>query len=726
MMKTRPLCFACLFFFVFQVMFLTVVSGKSIGDIPASSIFYDEKEKSVSLSGQVYKKTTTSNIQILYLKNTSTKDSHLLIYDENFIEIAIGQVITLQGTTSVFERARNPGNFDQRLYYAKQHLYGMVWCDQLLSISGEEQWLMEKLYQVKQQWKNRIVEGLGEKKGAVLTAMLLGERSDMEPEMKELYQKNGIGHILAISGLHISFIGLGVYKLIRKTGLDYIPSGLLAIGVLSLYVMMIGFSVSVIRAFVMLLFRVGADMSGRVYDMVTALSVAAAITVGSQPLYLADAGFLLSHGAILGILFVLPALEKLFPCRLKLFSGCYASVAIQIMLFPILLWFYYEIPIYSVLLNVLVIPLMSVVLGAGMFGSLVGFVIWPVGKFCLQICGLVLSFFEMLSRAASRLPYATIVLGQPKLWKVMIYYFTLVIFVVVVLNHNKKKTLQRLQICACMVSCILFTLMAYRGGGHLRITMLDVGQGDSIFLRGPKGKTYLIDGGSSDVDELGKYRMEPFLKSQGVGVLDYVFLTHGDTDHYSGVLEMLGRQDVGVRIRHLVLPENWIGDDALVKLVQVARQQGVVVAEMHAGQCLQEGEFEIQCIQPGKTDSFLNGNAGSLVLGVRFGRFSMLLTGDVEGKGEEFLTDRIKGQKFDILKVAHHGSKNSTSDLFLKTIRPKIALISSGANNSYGHPHKETIARLRDRGCKIFETAKNGAITFRTNGNSLTFHCFLY
>ena len=726
MIKTRPLCFVCLCFLIIQIIIMIVNGGKSMMEIPASSVFFDEREKSVFIRGQVYKKTNTSQIQILYLKNNSTHDSNIMVYDKNFIEVAIGQTISLQGTTRCFAEARNPGNFDQRLYYAKQKIYGKVWCDKLVSISGEENWLMEKLYRIKIQWRENIYESMGEENGAILVAMLLAEKGDMDSEVKELYQKNGIGHILAISGLHISFIGLGVYKGIRKIGLGYIVSGLTASLILTLYVLMIGFSVSVIRAFVMLLFRVGADMTGQVYDMVTAQMIAAAITVGIQPLYLIDAGFLLSYGAILGLLFVLPALEKLVVCRQKMFSGFYASLAVNLVLFPILLWFYYEFPTYSTLLNVVVIPLMSVVLGVGMLGSLIGFVLWPVGKLCLYICSWILRFFEVLSRVGSKMPLSRIVYGQPTWWKIMVYYIVLFILVVFVFRCEKKLWLKRLRILCCIVVCSIIVMMTYRPENTLSITMLDVGQGDSIFIRGPKGKTYLIDGGSSDVEQLGKYRMEPFLKSQGVCELDYIFVTHGDTDHYSGIKEMLDRQDVGVRIRTLVLPSNWKQEHALVQLAEVAQQRGVTTVEIKAGEILEEGALQLVCIQPSVTDSMLNGNAGSMVLSVDFQGFSMLCAGDCELEGERALTTRIAGRNYDVLKVAHHGSKNSSSAPFLNTVQPKIAIISASANNSYGHPHQETIERLRDIGCRVFETAKNGAITIQTDGNSLTIDCFLY
>lgn len=716
----------CLCFLIVQAVVLVAISGKSFTEIPASSIFYDENEKSVLIRGQVYKKTDLSKIQVLYLKNNSVSDSNIMVYDDNFIEVAIGQTVTLQGTTRCFDVARNPGNFDQRFYYAKQDIYGVVWCDEVLGISGEKKHILETLYQFKMNWKENIYEVVGEKEGSVLAAMLLGEKGDMESEMKELYQKNGIGHILAISGLHISFIGLGLYKIIRRTGLGYISAGVLAILVLNLYALMIGFSVSVIRAYVMLLLRIGADMAGRVYDILTALMVAAAITIGMQPLYLMDAGFLLSYGAILGILFVLPMLEKIFQYRKRFLSGVLASVAINIMLFPIMLWFYYEIPTYSLLLNFVIIPLTSVLLGIGMLGSLIGFITWPVGNLCLYICKFILYVFEVINRVGSRLPYWRIVMGQPKIWQIMLYYIILIIGIIVIGRSKKRKQRKVLFGALCASLSFAAFLIAYRPMGHLTVTMLDVGQGDSIFLRGPKGNTYLLDGGSSDVDQLGKYRMEPFLKSQGVGILDYVFVTHGDTDHCSGIEEMLKRQDVGVKIRRLVLPSNWKKDEALVEFAQVAQESGIPVVMLEAGKCITEGDLQLECIQPGSSDRNLSGNAGSLVLAVEFREFSMLCTGDVEAEGENVLVKRLGGHKFTVLKVAHHGSKNSTGEAFLQIVQPKVAIISAGEGNSYGHPHKETMERLQNRGCHILETIKSGAITLQTEGNTLTIDRFLY
>lgn len=723
-MKKRPLCTLCLTFLMIKSILLMLTSGQTLVKVPASSIFFGQTGKTeVVIQGQVYKKTSTSKIQILYLKNSlllqddkSYQESNILIYDDTFSQVPIGKTICVRGKITPFERARNPGNFDQQLYYAKQNIYGFVWSEEMMSISGEENWLLERLYQIRQRWKAVLQENMSEENGAVLSAMLLGERSEMDADLKEQYQQAGISHVLAISGLHISFIGLGIYKVIRRSGASYASAGVLAMLVLSMYVLMLGFSVSVIRAFVMLLLRIGADMTGRVYDMLTALMLAATIIVRYQPLYLTDGAFYMSHGAILGILVVLPQIKKIFPKSIWL-EGTYAGLAINMTLFPVLLWFYFEFSIFSMLMNLAVIPLMSLVLGFGMLGS-AGCFIWnPVGKGLLSVCDGILSIFHWLSEKSCQLPFGRLTLGKPCWWEILIYYVVLIGFLFLLWKCKNRRHISRLRGIGVLYVIFTFVLFTKFPNGKLQVTMLDVGQGDCIFMKGPKGDTYLVDGGSSDVKQVGKYRMEPFLKSQGVGQLDYVFVSHGDMDHYSGIEEMLNRQLTGVKIKMLVLPSNYRQDEELVELAKLAAEQEIGVAVINADQSIVEGDLRIQCLQPDAKEEPLLGNAGSMVLDVSFKNFDMLFTGDVEEEGEKLLLKNLPKKSYDILKVAHHGSKYSTVEAFLRLTRPRIGWISAGEGNSYGHPHEETLKRLEGYHCKIYQTSKYGAISVETDGD---------
>lgn len=716
-MKTRPLCCVCLLIIFLQSVMLMMKGGDSLVEIPRSSVFYEGQEKMLLLKGQVYKKTNNSNYQILYLKNNSVEDIRLLVYVKHMTDVPIGKYILIRGKLNFFEHARNPGGFDEALYYARQDIFGSLWCEEILEVSGEEYTFLENLYQFRMNWKRSLVECIGEKNGGILAAMLLGEKNEMDSEVKELYQNNGISHILAISGLHISFIGLGVYRLIRKAGIGYLPAGILAMGILTVYVLMIGASVSAVRAYIMLALRIGADITGRVYDMLTAAMLGAAITVLYQPLYLTDGGFYMSYGAILGICIVPPVIKECFHCRRKWLEGFYASMSINIMLFPITLWFFYVFPTYSALLNIIVLPLTAPILGLGILGSFVLPWIPFVGQLCLKISSAILEFYERVCRAGNGLPFARLVIGQPERWT-MILYYSMLLAILIFIPYAMKKKWKRICYRYVWFALVLaIGVMSFRPRGKLDIVMLDVGQGDGIYLRGPQGNTYFIDGGSSDKSGLGKYCVEPFLESQGVGVLDYVFITHGDSDHYSGMEEMLSRQDVGIRIAHLVLPAHYRSDNDLSALAEMASRVGVTVLTIKAGDALKEGDFVLTCLQPSEKEDDLKGNSASVVMEVEYGSFSMLCTGDVEGLGEERLLQILKEKDYDVLKVAHHGSKYSTSKKFLELCTPEIALISSGKNNRYGHPHEELLERLENAGCQIYNTQENGAIMLETDGN---------
>ena len=700
-MIKRPLCLMCLIFLVVQSIILSL-SGQSLVEMPASSIFQGEEGQKIRLSGSVYNKKVTSKIQILYLKHNSIDDSKIIVYDSNFENISIGQTIYIEGAITHFDKAHNPGNFDQAAYYAKEGIYGSVFCEKILKVDGEKQHIKESLYELKIKWKRKLIAFLGEENGNIMSAMILGEKSGMNQDIKELYQKNGMGHLLAISGLHVSFIGLGIYKVIRKTGMSYGVSGVLSILMLSLYAMMIGFGVSVFRAYIMLVLKIIADMSGRVYDMLTALMLSAALAVLRQPLYLTDAGFYLSYGAVLGILLLSPMLEKKVP------KVMLPGVCVNIALFPIQLWFYYEFPLYSILINLVVIPFMSILLAAGICLMFTG---WSVPAL---LCKMILGLYDAISQIGIRLPFSRIVTGQPKLWIVVLYYVILAVILLEILKKVRWKLV-------CL--SISFIMLVFQPVRNLQITMLDVGQGDGIFIRGPKGVTCFVDGGSSDVKELGRYRIEPFLKCEGVGRLNYVFISHGDKDHCIGIREMLSRQNVGVFIDNLVLPEDYKQDDSLLELAKLAKRYGTEVKIMRQGNVLEEGKLSVGCLFPENANDY-TGNEGSLVLEVQYEDFKMLLTGDIEGEGEKKLESIVSGTHYNILKVAHHGSNFSTTDSFLKHIQADVALISVGKNNSYGHPGKETLARLNENVSKIYTTMESGAITVRVKKREMSVEVF--
>ncbi len=679
---------------------------------------------------------------MIYLKQNSIysisnkqkfQESKIIIYTNSREKIHIGNRIKAEGKAAFYDTARNPGNFDQKFYYQKQGIHGKIRAGEIQIVDDRTDRFRENLEVFRDKWKALLVQKMGERDGSSMAAILLGEKNGMDQEMKELYRVNGIGHILAISGLHLSFAGLGVYRLLRRITGSYKAGGAAGAILLFSYVSMIGMTVSVIRAWVMFLFRIGADITGRRYDMPTALGVAAVTVLISNPLYLYDGGFWLSFGALASICLVVPLAKEETMQSLPV-RALWPGISMNCVLWPVILYYFFELPLYSIVLNLLVIPLMSVLLSCGMAGSLMGMTGILPGTWILVICRWILKLYDWCCVFILRLPAARWVAGKPDKWRCAVYY--LILFLIIVLwkywdNAGRRK--KKYVIAFCMYVGALAVLISgplMRSG--VEVTMLDVGQGDCICVQGPEHRNYLIDGGSSDVNEAGKYRIEPFLRSRGIAELDYVFLSHGDLDHMSGIEEMLMRQDVGVRIRNLVVPEKQYWDEQILKLVTMAEAYGTKVKIMEYGMELKEGKMKFTCLGPvGKNNEESvegAGNAASMILHLEYDGFDMLFTGDVEKEGEERLTEVLneiqeeKNVTWEVLKTAHHGSKNSTTENFLQAVQPQYAWISAGRKNRYGHPHDLTLKRLKESGAEIYSTQQNGAIAVTVRKKTMRIH----
>ncbi len=739
-MRHRPLCAACLAVFLLLCAAVWAGGEKFLRELQPSPLEACGRDgETIRFAGQVYQREIKDEYQILSLKeNSVTSKEHsfqvsgIMVYDEKKIEITIGDRLIVEGQVFLQSEARNPGGFDQKLYDRRRGIYGSVWADKIQVADRGTDHLREGLYRFRQTWRQGLLEAMGEKDGAALSAILLGEKAGMDPEMKELYQDQGIGHILAISGLHISFIGLGAYHILRRGTGSYVAGGAAGICFLGLYVLMIGLSVSVVRAFLMFLFRIGADVTGRHYDGLTALSFSAAFVILWRPLYLYDGGFWLSYGAVLGMLVILPCFADL-P-----FQGFWSSLCVNLVIFPILAWYFFEVPPYSLLLNLLVIPLFSLLLLLGIVGSLTLWFFQPLGEMLLQICRWIFWIYEESCHLTAALPGSRMITGKPEAWQAALYYICLSVSLLFLWKRKKRKEAEKEEkgrkersgiwtaAAVLLLWCAGTAALLYPSGrdGTLAVTVLDVGQGDGIFIRDPEGGTYLIDGGSSTEDQVGRYRIEPFLKAEGEDRIDYVLITHGDLDHYSGVEELIERREQGIAIGALVLPPERFWEEQLEGLARKAGKEGIPVLVIKPGQELTGGGMRLTCLQPGEDFSGEPGNGASMVLAIQYKAFDLLLTGDVEGEGEEaltqILTESYAETSWDVLKTSHHGSGNSTGKAFLEAVRPACSIISAGINNRYGHPHPDTLKRLTEAGSQIYSTTDSGAIEIRTDGKTLT------
>lgn len=650
-------------------------------------------------------------------------------------DFKIGSNVTVRGKLELFARARNPGEFDSRSYYRGQGVDCRMYGEEVEISGGDVSPLPELLRQIREKAKQNIMRSAAAEDAGIFSAAVLGDKKALDSEIKDLYQKNGIAHLLAISGLHLSIIGMGGYKLLRKAGLGYKGAGLAGTAFIFCYGAMTGGSPSVVRAVVMMSTGFLASYLGRTYDLLSALSLALLMLVWETPELLTQGGVQLSFGAVFAVGGMLPVIQDYLGKERKILGALMVSAAIQLVTLPVILWDFFQFPVYGIFLNLLVIPLMGGVICSGIGTALLGGISCKAGALAAGTGHYILQFYEWLCHGTERLLYHTLVMGRPAAAAVILYYMVLLVALIGMKRAvGKRAEVEKsrpiwlrtvLFFCICVfLPCILMP----RPVDGMEILFLDVGQGDGILLRSGRG-AMLIDGGSTSEKKLGEYRLEPCLKSCGVSVIEYAFVSHGDLDHISGVRYLLESCEE-IEIRNLLLPCQGREDDALLSLAELARARGTKVSLIEAGESFYMEGIGVTCLYPGISDLPADKNEESEVLKVDYGNCHILFTGDMSGEGELRLLSALSEKpgvlsEIQILKTAHHGSRFSSGETFLDALGVNWAVISYAEGNSYGHPHKEVLERLDDRSVKIYGTAERGAITMKTDGKMVRWKAFL-
>lgn len=640
----------------------------------------------------------------------------------------VGEIHEITGEFQEFSQARNQGNFDAMVFYQSQKIDFIV-----EETTGRKLGFgLEKVEEVLLSLKENLIQvyetGMEGKSAGFYVGMILGDRSNLEESIKDLFKIGGISHILAISGLHVSMIGKNFYRLLRRRSVGFAASSIVAGVVLMAYVYMVGGSMSAVRAAGMLLLFLLAECMGRSYDMLNALGGMCIWLLWENPFLLEYSGFWFSVLALLGVGIV----GKIFSEQVKIGKGLWMSVGITLTTLPVVAYSYYEIPLYSPLVNMLVLPILTPVFLLAVLGGFVGLWIPELSKIMFLPCGWLLSLYEGICMFVKDLPAAAIICGQPS-WKQLCLYAVLLSLGLVWLNWKGKQRKRKLEIMAeekvtegislfnpmilrMAVLCVTcFMVLIYPKEHTPEIAFLDVGQGDGVFISEGAGNICFIDGGSSSASEVGEYRILPFLKSKGVRAVDYWFVSHADKDHISGLLEVLAS---GYPVKHIVVAQACPKDENYTALVKAAESAGTKVISMKAGDQLRLSQMTLTCLYPQK-EELADRNEASLVLQLEtvskeMGRvFRALFAGDISAEVESVLLKEGVLKDVDLFKVSHHGSKYSNSREFLEVIRPEIAVISCAERNLYGHPHIETLERLQDVGCEIYSTAGKGQFTIK-------------
>ena len=579
---------------------------------------------------------------------------------------------------------------------------------------------------------------------AIVAAIVIGARVGLDDDVQRALQEAGTYHVIAISGGNIAILTglmLGVFRLAGLLGRTAMCS---AIAVLVAYGYLVGGGASVDRATLMAV----VYFAGRAIDQrsppLNTLAVVAACLVAAEPLSMADPAFVLTFGATLAILLVIPAAIAAIdvdrvrrPVR-PLIAMFAASLAAEAMLFPVGALVFSRVTCAGLLLNFLAIPLMAV-------AQLAGMAVVPMAAVSTRVAaaaGLVAHAGAAgLVRSAELVRLAPIVTTRvaPPQWASVVVYYAAFATAwalwrrrrAVGSGETRNALIVRRSAAAVAGAAALWivaepwTLVAARGDGRLHATFIDVGQGDSIFVRFPSGSTLLVDAGGLSVSstfDIGDRVVAAVLRDAGVRRLDVVALTHGDPDHIGGAASVL---------REFRPREVWEGIpvprfEPLRALRDEAQQLGLRWANVATNDRVFIDEVEVVARRPPAADWERQKvrNDDSIVLELRWRDVSVLLTGDIGRAVEQTLAAAIPPSPLRVVKVPHHGSLTSSTPDFVRAIAPRVAVVSAGRGNHYGHPAPEVLERYRQAGVEMFRTDRDGAVTVDTNGYAIDVHTF--
>lgn len=618
-------------------------------------------------------------------------------------ELHIGNLLAVTASIHSFEKPGNPGQFDEYKYNTELGIIAQGFAGKIEIKKNTVKNPEDFLHRLRNHLQDVVSLCCDEKTAGIVSAMVLGDKSGLSDEVKQLYQENGIAHVLAISGLHISLIGASLFFVLRKYFMPMQGAAVVTMVLLFLYGILTGFSISTQRAVIMMGCMLLARLAGRHYDGLSALSFSAICQLLIHPMVLFQTGFLLSYGTVLGIYVFVDVFCDAWESKNPIWMAVAGTAGIELVTLPILLTAYYEFSILSIAANVLFLPFMGGILVTSLAGIGLGSITIFAGKFCFGFAHFCFMLFEWIGNLFVKIPGAVVITGKPAVWQVFLYYGCGVLFLF--LQKWKQKKIFLLTLAFGVF--VLF--LPIHNNFDLQITNLDVGQGDCSCIR-TKNHTFLIDGGSSDVNKVGKYRMIPFLKSQGISYVSYLFLTHSDKDHTNGAVEWLcAANQMGVKIGTVILPKLNEKEEAYCTLLDELRKKGCNLMFMQRGDTVTIDELRISCLHPYPDYEWKSANDSSLVLKVNYQNFTGLFTGDLEEAGEKEIINKLSHVNY--LKVAHHGSKGASSEIFLEQVKPDVSVISCGKKNRYGHPHKETLKRLENIGSKVYRTDKEGAVS---------------
>ncbi|HLU23228.1 MAG TPA: DNA internalization-related competence protein ComEC/Rec2 [Bacillaceae bacterium] len=666
-------------------------------------------------------KSKDEKILLSYTMNSEMEKQVL----ERFLRA--GTICTITGELNKPDRNRNENGFNYSKYLYYNNIHWILQPSELAisSCNNLQKSPIHHLRNMRAKAINFIKQQFPDPLQPYAIALLLGDKSLLSEDTYRYYQKIGVVHLLAISGLHIGLIVGLLYYVFLLIGITKEKIFWFLVVLLPIYAILCGANPPVSRAVLMTLFILSAKKWRIPITTIDALSISFIVFLIWNPYLINNIGFQLSYSVSYSLIIssqrILAGLSYL---RL-LFN---VSVISMLASLPILIYHFYEFSLVSIFTNILYVPFYTtIVLPSIIILFFLSIFSIDLFHFSANVISDLLMLSEKLAKIISSFPFSSIVTGKPSTMSMLLFIIAVILFFVIWENRGSI-IIALLPITLLLIMHIIIVQFSPNG----EIVFIDVGQGDSILIKLPYNRgTYLIDtGGELRFEEeqwqqrknpfnVGKNILIPLLKSKGITKIDKLILTHSDVDHMGAATELMTELNVS---EILISPNSW-KESTMAELLTIISEQETSLLEVTDGYSWNNKSGEFQVLYP--LDRNYEGNNDSIVIYGKIGGLNWLFMGDLEKEGEAEIIREYKKMDVNVLKVGHHGSKTSTTAEFIEWLQPDIAIISVGSNNRYGHPHADVIQLLQQNNIKLFRTDKNGGVHYKFKNNNGTFQSIL-
>lgn len=654
-----------------------------------------------------------------YICKNDSGDKFILQVKISEDKLNVRNKIKAEGVFKLPDLQRNKGGFNYRRYLNSQKIYGTI---TVKSITVIEEGKVDFITKIKNKIEDTFLKLLPKDYAGIINSMLNGDTKNVSENILEDFKNSGITHLLAVSGSNIAYIIMFLSLCSNKIFGKYLSYYILIISII-IFIFVSGASASVARAGIMAILNIVAILLSRKSNTLNNIFFSAVILLIINPLTIYDVGFILSFVGTLGIVLlskpIISLIEKFI--KIKFLSETIGvTLSAQLMLLPIMMYFFNTISIISLITNLIIVPISGFLTILGFITVLISVVSFKLARVISFAIYTLLYFMLKIASFLGKISWANLLVPTSKIWMIVIYY----LLIYLMMSKNKKeitikifhyKRIRKLKVVLIeilIIFVIITNLINLVPRNHIKLNMIDVGQGDSFYIETQNKKVILIDGGgseSSDYD-IGENIVVPYLLDMGKTKIDLIIVSHPHEDHIEGVFTVIEK----LKVEKVMISENVDDVELILKLREICQKRNTEIVKVSAGEKFEIDNVKFNVIYPNSKIKEENINNMSLIIKMKFGEITTLFTGDLEDVAENNIKENIKA---DILKVGHHGSITSTSEKFLRKVMPQIALISVGRDNSYGHPDNIVSERLKKINAKIYRTDEMGEVKIKIYKN---------